>query len=232
MQPTPRSVPTVRGRVLSAAALAILLLTSSCASIGKTEKGAIIGAGSGAVLGGVVGKVAGSTTKGAIIGAAIGGAAGAYIGHRMDDKARILRDRLPNAEVERVGEGILVTFDGGLLFDFDSSALRPEARNRLGRLVQSMSDMPNVDILVAGHTDSVGSEDYNYDLSLRRARSAVDYLASQGIDRSRLRMAGLGESEPVATNDTEAGRQQNRRIEVAVYANDQMKEEARSQAGA
>lgn len=221
------------GRSFIAVTLSLLLLSSaSCSSLGQTERGAIIGAAGGAVVGGAVGRATGSTARGAIIGAAVGGAAGALIASRMENTAETLRERLPNATVEEVGEGILVTFEGGILFGFDSSELRSGARDDLSSFANALSDMPEANVLVAGHTDSVGSEEYNYDLSLRRARSAVDYLASQGLSRDHLQMAGLGETEPVATNETEAGRQQNRRVELAVYASEEMRQEAREQAGA
>lgn len=211
---------------------ALLLSSASCSSLGQTERGAIIGAASGAVVGGAVGRATGSTARGAIIGAAVGGTAGAIIASRMQNTAETLRERLPNAEVEQVEEGILVTLPGGVLFGFDSSELRTGARQNLSDFANAVNDLEDANVLVAGHTDSVGDEDYNYDLSLRRAQSAVDYLASQGIPRDHLRMAGLGESEPVATNETEEGRQQNRRVELAVYASDEMVEAAREQAGA
>lgn len=221
------------GRSFIALTLSLLLLSSaSCASLGETERGAIIGAASGAVVGGAVGRATGSTARGAIIGAAVGGAAGAIIASRMENTAETLRERLPNAQVEQVEEGILVTFPGGILFGFDSSQLRSEAQGHLSEFAGAVDDMPDANVLVAGHTDSVGSEEYNYDLSLRRAQSAVDYLASQGISREHLQMAGLGESEPVATNETEAGREQNRRVELAVYASEEMRDDAREQAGA
>lgn len=217
-------------RSVGALVLATSFLASGC-SLGRTEKGAIIGAGTGAVVGGAIGKVAGSTTRGVIIGAAVGGAAGALIASRMDDKADVLAERLPNAKVERVGEGILVTFDGGLLFDFNSAALRPEARERLTSLVRSVSDMPDVEVLVAGHTDSVGEEDYNYDLSQQRAQSAADHLMSVGMNPDHVNLTGLGESEPLATNETPTGRQQNRRVEVALYASEDMQNAARRAVG-
>ena len=217
-------------RSVGALALTILFLASGC-SLGRTEKGAIIGAGTGAVVGGAIGKVAGSTTRGVIIGAAVGGAAGALIASRMEDKAEVLAERLPGAKVERVGEGILVTFDGGLLFDFNSSALRPEAQQRLTSLVRSLSDMPDIEVLVAGHTDSVGDEDYNYDLSQQRAQSATNHLIAVGMNPDHVSLAGLGESEPIATNDTAEGRQQNRRVEVALYASEDMQEAARRTVG-
>lgn len=222
----------IRTHAVTFLTLGLLVFSGGCSSLSQTEQGAIIGAASGAVVGGAVGNQAGSTTRGVIVGAAVGGAAGALIGSRMDDKAETLDERLPNATVERVGEGILVTFDGGLLFDFDSDRLRPAARERLAELARSLDDMPDVEVLVAGHTDSVGDEDYNYDLSLRRARAATDRLAEVGMERGRLRMVGLGEEEPVATNETEAGRQQNRRVEVAIYASEEMQRRARERAGA
>jgi len=226
---------TITERRLTAVGLAAALLLAThlpaCTSMGNTKEGAIIGGVAGAAAGAAVGKATGSTARGAIIGAAIGGAAGAYIGSRMDDKAETLAERLPNATVERVGEGILVTFEGGLLFDFDSDRLRPEARERLSQLARSMSDMPNTQILVAGHTDSVGRAEYNEDLSLRRAQSAAEHLISVGIGAPRIETVGLGETEPVATNDTEAGRQENRRVEVAIYADEEMRREARRRVG-
>ena len=196
----------------------------SCAS--KTGTGAAVGAVGGAVIGAGVGAAAGSTTKGAIIGAVVGGAAGAIIGHQMDKQAKEIKQNIPGAKVERVGEGILVTFDSGLLFDFDSDALRAETRSNLRKLAQSLDKYPDTDILIAGHTDQLGTASYNQGLSERRARSATTYLVSQGVTSSRLQTKGLGESEPVATNETEAGRQANRRVEVAIYASKEMKEKA------
>ncbi len=202
--------------------------STGCATweeMNRTERGAIIGAASGAAVGGAVGRHQGSTTKGVIIGAAVGGAAGAVIGRQMDRKAEELERELENAEVERVGEGILVTFESGILFDFDSSRLRPEARANLRSLTESLEDFPGSELLIAGHTDSVGDEEYNYRLSERRAQSAADFLMTQGISGSRINIVGLGETEPVASNETEAGRQENRRVEVAIYASEEHQEE-------
>uniref|UniRef100_UPI000C9F460E OmpA family protein n=1 Tax=Salinibacter altiplanensis TaxID=1803181 RepID=UPI000C9F460E len=171
-----------------------------------------------------VGKAAGGTAEGAIIGAAVGGAAGAIIGNRMDTKAEELDEELENADVERVGEGIKVTFDSGLLFDFDSSALRDEARRNLTEFAESMEEFEETNILVVGHTDAQGAEDYNRELSNRRAESATSYLGTLGVAANRLTSVGRGETEPVASNETEEGRQQNRRVEVAVYANEEYRE--------
>lgn len=201
-----------------------LLLASflpGCASMSKTQEGAAIGGAAGAVLGGIIGNQAGSTAKGAIIGAAVGGAAGAIIGHQMDEQAEALEEELPGAEVERVGEGIQVTFDSGILFDFDSYSLRPEAREHLMNLAASLADYPDTEVLIVGHTDSSGADQYNQTLSENRANSAGDYLIRAGVVPSRVKTMGLGETEPVATNDTEEGMQQNRRVEVAIFASEE-----------
>jgi outer membrane protein OmpA-like peptidoglycan-associated protein len=207
-------------------ALAALAATSACASLSQKEKGAIIGAASGAAVGGVVGNANGSTAKGAIIGAAVGGAAGAVIGHQMDQQAKEIKQQIPGAVVERVGEGLQVTFESGLLFPYDSDVLTAAAQQNLSTLASSLDKYPNTDIIIVGHTDSNGSDTYNMSLSERRAAAAVNYLVSRGVARSRLRGAGRGETEPVASNDTDAGRQQNRRVEVAIFANETLKTQA------
>lgn len=207
------------------------LLIGGCSSLSNTEKGAAIGAGAGAVAGAAVGKAAGGTAEGAIIGAAVGGTAGAIIGQRMDKKAEELDEELADADVERVGEGIKVTFDSGLLFDFDSANLRPTAERDLAEFANSMQEFEEAKILIVGHTDSKGSESYNEDLSERRAVSAAEYVQEQGIDSSRLNTVGRGESEPVASNDTAEGRQQNRRVEVAIYASEEYRKRVQERSG-
>ena len=207
-------------------ALAALASIGACASLSQKEKGAIIGASAGAAVGAAVGNASGSTAKGAIIGAAVGGTAGAIIGHQMDQQAKEIKQQIPGAVVERVGEGLQVTFESGLLFPYDSDVLTSAAQQNLSTLASSLDKYPNTDIIIVGHTDSVGSDQYNLTLSERRANAAVNYLVSRGVARSRLRGAGRGESEPVASNDTDAGRQQNRRVEVAIYANETLKAQA------
>ena len=215
-----------------AAIAALAAWCAGCASWGKQEKGAVIGAAGGAVLGGAIGHATGSTARGAIIGAAVGGAAGAIIGRRMDRQAEeLVRELPPGTKVSRVGEGIAVTFESGILFPFDSASLRSEARDNLRKLADSLRDNARTDVLIVGHTDATGRTDYNLGLSRRRAESAADFLAGQGVTRSRLRTEGRGEAEPIAPNDSEADRQQNRRVEVAIYANEQWREEARQEAG-
>jgi outer membrane protein OmpA-like peptidoglycan-associated protein len=206
--------------------LASLVASSGCASLNKKERGAIIGGATGAAVGGIVGRANGSTAKGAIIGAAVGGAAGAVIGHQMDQQAKEIQQNIPGAVVERVGEGLQVTFESGLLFDYDSDVLRDAARKNLATLAASLEKYPNTDLMIVGHTDATGPDAYNMSLSERRAAAASNYLASEGVARTRLRSTGRGESEPVAPNDTEADRQKNRRVEVAIYANEQFKAQA------
>lgn len=196
---------------------------NSCAT--HTQTGAVIGAAGGAVVGGVIGKATGSTARGAIIGAAVGGAAGAIIGSQMDKQAAELKQNIPGATVERVGEGIAVTFASGLLYDFDSDVVRAEARKNLRTLAQSLDKYPGSDILIIGHTDQIGAATYNQGLSERRAAAAANYLVSEGVSRSRVATRGMGEADPVASNDTEAGRAQNRRVEVAIYASEAYKAE-------
>ncbi|MCH8960932.1 MAG: OmpA family protein [Bacteroidetes bacterium] len=158
-----------------------------------------------------------------------GVAAGAIIGQDMDKQAAELEKDLKDAEIERVGEGIQITFNSGILFDFDAAGLRTEARENLSTLAESLQDYPNTELMIVGHTDSRGAEDYNQDLSLRRANSAAGHLVTQGVPRDRMTILGKGETEPVASNDTDAGRQQNRRVEVAIYASEEYREEVSGQ---
>jgi len=214
-------------------ALAVLLVvsgTAGCSSWTKEQKGAVIGAATGGAVGGVIGNQTGSTARGAIIGAIVGGAAGAIIGHRMDKQARELEQNIPGAVVRRVGEGIEVTFESGLLFDFDSDRVRSDARRNLDELARSLDKYPDTDLLIVGHTDGVGSDDYNMGLSERRADSAARYIESQGV-RTAIRTVGRGEREPVASNDSDYGRQKNRRVEVAIYASEELRRQAAQEAG-
>jgi len=215
--------------------LTLLLITASsvvldgCAT--KSQTGAVVGAAGGAVVGGVIGRATGNTARGAVIGAVVGGAAGGIIGAQMDRQAKELQQNIPGAVVERVGEGITVTFQSGLLYDFDSDDVRPEARKNLRTLASSLDKYPGSDILIVGHTDQVGSGTYNQGLSERRAAAAATYLVSQGVNRARVATRGMGETDPVAANDTEGGRQRNRRVEVAIYASEAYRAELVRRAG-
>lgn len=202
---------------------------SGCAT--KAQTGAIVGAGGGAVVGAIIGKATGNTAAGAIIGAAVGGAAGIIIGDYMDRQATEMQRDLEGARIERVGEGIKITFAGGLLFDIDRSDLRPEAQTNLVKLTTILQKYGDTNVLVEGHTDATGAEDYNMALSLRRSSSVATFLSVQGVARARLSAVGYGEVQPIATNETTDGRQLNRRVEVAIWANDDLKAAAKRQAG-
>jgi outer membrane protein OmpA-like peptidoglycan-associated protein len=213
--------------IVAVTSVVVLASTFSCASWGaQQKKGAVIGAAGGGAVGAVIGHKTGSTARGAIIGAAVGGAAGAIIGNRMDTQAEKLSQELEDAQVSRVGEGIAVTFDSGILFPFDSAELTSEARSNLRKLADSLQSEERTEVTIVGHTDSDGGDSYNQQLSERRGRAAEDYLASQNVASSRLVSRGRGEDEPIASNGTEEGRSQNRRVEVAIYANDQWRNEA------
>ena len=207
-------------RALTLIVIAGSVAASGCASMNKKQEGAVIGAAAGGAIGGVIGNQTGSTAKGAIIGAVIGGTAGAIIGHQMDQQAKELEQTIKGATVERVGEGINVTFASGLLFAFNSDEIQSTAGENLKELAASLNRYPDSQLLIVGHTDNVGEDAYNQGLSERRANSAAAYLAAQGVARTRIQTSGKGEAEPVTTNDSEAGRQQNRRVEVAIFASE------------
>ena len=215
-------------RAIAALIVAGTFGLAACAGMSQKQKGAVIGATTGAAVGGVIGNQTGSTARGAIIGAVIGGAAGAIIGHQMDQQAKELQQDIPGATVARVGEGIAVTFASGILFPFNSTEILPDGRTNLQSLANSLEKYPNSDILIVGHTDSVGTDAYNLDLSQRRAQAASAYLQSLGVPAARLHAVGKGESEPIQPNDTDAGRAQNRRVEIAIYASEAYRNQVKS----
>lgn len=217
-------------KVIAGSIVALLVIgLGGCASMSKTGQGAIIGGAAGTVLGGVIGRAAGNTLVGAIIGGAVGGAAGAIIGSYMDKQAAEIRKDIAGAKVERVGEGIKITFDSGLLFDVDRYDLRPVSQENLAKLAVILNKYPDTNILIEGHTDSSGADDYNLRLSQSRAQSVSSYLAMQKVLSTRFTTQGYGESQPIADNATAAGKQQNRRVDVAIMANDKLKKAAKDQ---
>jgi len=207
------------------------LLFSGCSSLNKTQKGGAIGVAAGGTMGAVIGKASGNTALGAIIGAAVGGATGAVIGHKMDKQAEEIKKTVPDAKVERVGEGIVVEFSSAVLFGFDKSNLSYDAKTSLNKLVIVLNTYPDTDIQVQGHTDSQGSEAYNKKLSVRRASAVSDYLRNNGISSNRISIIGYGETMPKYTNNTEDGQSQNRRVEFLITANEKMKADAEKETG-
>lgn len=210
--------------------LSLVLSCDAVKNANNTQKGGAIGAAGGAVIGGVIGNNVGkgNTALGAIIGAVVGGAAGGYIGNRMDRQAERIEEELPGAEVKRVGEGINVTFneDAGVYFDTNKSDVKGTSATTLDKLAGIFKEYPKSVILVEGHTDSAGPEDYNMRLSQQRAESVTNYLVSKGISSGRFTTKWYGESQPRATNETSEGKAKNRRVELAIIASDDLKQEA------
>jgi outer membrane protein OmpA-like peptidoglycan-associated protein len=228
---TDKSVYLKKGMSTLAIVLALIVMVSaSCSTMTKSQKGAVIGGASGAVVGGVVGKILGNTAMGAVIGAATGGVAGAIIGQKMDKQAAEMAKEMGDAEVIREGEAIVIKFKEKVLFAYDRSDLNPTAKTNLDKLKNILLKYPETNITVIGHTDSKGSDSYNQTLSENRATSVTGYLSQVGVSSSRLIAIGKGESDPIATNDTEEGASLNRRVEFVITANEKMKAEATAEA--
>lgn len=211
------------------------LLFTSCEAVknsNNTQRGVAIGAASGAVIGGILGNnigKGGNAALGAVLGGIVGGAAGGIIGNKMDKQAREIKTALPGAEVERVNEGIKVTMKENMVnFAFNSSELSSSAKTNLDKLAKVLVNNPDTNINIYGHTNNKGTDAYNMTLSEKRANSVVNYLASHGVKRNRMFAKGMGESDPVATNETEAGRAENRRVEFAITANEKMIKDAQN----
>jgi outer membrane protein OmpA-like peptidoglycan-associated protein len=210
--------------------LSATFIFTGCSSWNKTQKGAVVGTAAGGAAGAVIGRASGNTALGAIIGAAVGGASGAVIGRQMDKQAEEIAKTVPDAKVERVGEGIVVEFNSSILFGFDKSGLSSDAKMNLDKLVVVLDSYADTNIEIQGHTDNKGSEAYNQDLSVKRTRTVSYYLIDKGITSDRLTVKGFGESLPKYENDTENGRAQNRRVEFLITANEKMKAEAEKNA--
>lgn len=213
-------------RVIFFVGLSAALILQGCASMNKTTKGAAIGTAAGGAMGAIVGKATGNTALGAIIGATVGGASGAIIGHQMDKQAKEIEAAVPDASVERVGEGIVVEFSSAVLFGFNKSDLSTEAKVNLDKLVTVLNTYPDTNIEIQGHTDDKGTEAYNQTLSEKRATAVSGYLLTKQILGSRVTIKGFGESVPKYDNATEEGRAQNRRVEFLISANEKMKADA------
>ena len=210
--------------------LTAAFLLTGCASWNKTQKGAVVGTAAGGAAGAIIGRASGNTALGAIIGAAAGGATGAVIGRQMDKQAEEIAKTVPDAKVERVGEGIVVEFSSNILFGFDQSNLSADAKTNLDKLVVVLDGYPDTNIEVQGHTDNKGSEAYNQSLSEQRAGTVSGYLYGKGISNNRLTIKGFGENLPKYPNSTADGQTQNRRVEFLISANEKMKADAEKEA--
>ena len=212
--------------------LCFALVLAGC---NNTQKGAAIGAGGGAVLGAIVGKLAGNTAVGAAVGAAVGTGAGAIIGKKMD-KAKAEAEAVQNAKVESVTDAnglaaVKVTFDSGILFATNKADLNIDAKNSLAKFATVLNNNADCDIAIIGHTDNTGSDAINQPLSVKRANSVSDYLKSCGVKTAQIKsVEGQGSGNPVADNSTAEGRKQNRRVEVYMYASQEMIQAAQAQA--
>lgn len=211
-------------------AATLLMGCEATRNANNKQKGAVIGTAGGAVIGGIIGNNTGkgNTALGAIIGGVVGGAAGGYIGDRMDKQAQRIEEEIPGAEVERVGEGINVTFDesSGVYFDTEKYNINAKSQETLKKLADIFKEYPNSNILVEGHTDNTGSESYNLTLSKNRAQAVTNYLLGQGLENGRFDTKWYGESQAKYDNSTSEGRAKNRRVELAIVANEQLKKEA------
>ncbi|MEJ2602864.1 MAG: OmpA family protein [Gammaproteobacteria bacterium] len=200
------------------------IVLAGCAGMNNQQRGAI----GGAVAGAAAGALVSDNIWGVLIGAAVGGTAGTLIGKHMDEQARELAQAVPTAEVQRVGEGINMTFASGLVFPINSAELQESYKDDLRAAAEVFAKYDDTNILVEGHTDDTGPDTYNMTLSGKRAQTVASYLQSQGISASRITTEAFGENQPKYPNDSEANRSKNRRVELAIYANEDMKAAARA----
>jgi outer membrane protein OmpA-like peptidoglycan-associated protein len=214
----------VKTKFLTAAALAALVTTAACTTdpytgekrISKAAIGGIGGVVGGYLLGDLVGGRNDRTEK--IIGAGIGGIAGAGIGAYMDKQERDLRARTAGTDVRvtREGDNLVLNIPSGITFAYDSAAVQPQFQQTLNQVADTLRQYNSTYIDIYGHTDSTGSEAYNQQLSEQRASSVASYLESRGVQAARIGTRGYGETQPIASNDTDAGRAANRRVEIKI----------------
>ncbi len=223
-----------------ALALVFIASISSCEATrnaNNKQKGAVIGAAGGAILGAIIGNnvgEGGNGELGAVIGGVVGGTAGVIIGNKMDKQAQEIEQEIPGAQVERVDDGIVVTFDenSGVYFDTNKYNINAASQATLDKLTNVLREYPDTNVLVVGHTDSTGSEEYNMTLSKQRAQSVTNYFTNvKGLSSSRFTTNWYGEQTPVADNSTAAGRAQNRRVNVVIVPNEKMIQDAEAEAG-
>lgn len=222
-----------------ALAMAVLVAFTNCEATknaNNKQKGAVIGAAGGAILGAIIGNNVGKGGNGeigAVIGGVVGGAAGVIIGNKMDKNAQRIEEEIPGAEVERVDDGIVVTFDenSGVNFDTNKYNINATSQATLDKLSDILIEFPDTDVLVIGHTDSVGADEYNMTLSKNRAMAVTNYFTqTKGFAPGRFETNWFGETSPIATNDTPEGRAQNRRVNIVLVPNEKMKDDAEKEA--
>ncbi|WP_166960249.1 OmpA family protein [Yeosuana marina] len=219
--------------------LVLIISLTNCSAIqnaNNKQKGAVIGATGGAILGAIIGNnvgKGGNGELGAVIGGVVGGGAGVLIGNKMDKQAQQIEEEIPGAQVERVDNGIVVTFDetSGVYFDTNKYNINSASKATLNKLIGVFKEYPDTNILVVGHTDSQGSEDYNMTLSKNRAYAVTNYLSQNGISSGRLTTNWFGETQPLYDNNTAEGRAKNRRVNIAILPNEKMVQDAKAQAG-
>ncbi|MFQ6547244.1 OmpA family protein [Aestuariibius sp. 2305UL40-4] len=183
----------------------------------NTQTGALIGGIGGAVVGGQIGDSEEQRRRNAVVGALAGAGGGALVGNRLDQQEAALRAALGNqVGIQNTGNQLILTLPQDILFATDSATLRPDLQRDLRALAANLQQYPDTRVNVIGHTDNVGEAGYNQGLSERRARSVANTLINSGVSPSRISATGRGESQPVATNLTPEGRQQNRRVEVII----------------
>ncbi|WP_452222755.1 OmpA family protein [Lacinutrix chionoecetis] len=226
---------------ISSIALALMLAItlSNCNAVknaNNKQKGAVIGATGGAILGAIIGNnvgKGGNGELGAVIGGVVGGGAGVLIGNKMDKQAQKIEEEIPGAQVERVDDAIVVTFDenSGVYFDTAKYNVNAASQASLNKLVNVFREYPDTNILVVGHTDSVGSDESNMTLSKNRAYAVTNYITAQGISSGRLTTNWFGEAQPTNDNSTAEGRAKNRRVNVAILPNEKMIDDAKRESG-
>ena len=231
---------TILNKILGLTTIVALVVSlTSCdatRNANNKQKGAVIGATGGAILGAIIGNNVGKGGNGeigAVIGGVVGGTAGVLIGAKMDKQAQEIENEIPGAEVERVDDGIVVTFDenSGVYFDTNKYNINTKSQETLNALSGVFKEYPNTRILVVGHTDSTGSDAYNMTLSKNRAQAVTNYMIGTGLSGTRFTTNWYGETQPMYDNSTVEGRAKNRRVNIAILPNEKMIEDAKREAG-
>jgi len=221
-------------------ALSMIVGLGSCEATknaNNKQKGAVIGATGGAILGAILGNnvgKGGNGALGAVVGGVVGGTAGVLIGNKMDKQAQKIEEEIPGAQVERVDDGIVVTFDenSGVYFDTAKYNINAASQATLDKLANVLKEYPDTDVLVVGHTDSVGADDMNMTLSKNRAMAVTNYFTqTKGLSPARFQTNWYGETAPIADNSTAEGRAKNRRVNLAIVPNAKMKADAKKESG-